>query len=232
MHNHLKTIRSTLYHSIDTTPERIAAYFKTGKGDYAEHDHFIGVTVPTLRKIAKSYKKLPLGDIAELLQSKFNEERLLALIILVLQYQNSMTNKSDIFNIYIQYLNYVNNWNLVDSSAYQILGAHLWNKDRGLLLELANSKSLWERRISIVATWYFIKRQDYDDTIKISKALLGDKHDLIHKAVGWMLREMGKQNQNTLENFLRQYKAQMPRTMLRYAIEKLPEYQRQGYLSI
>ncbi len=231
MYNTLEDIRSILYKSVDSTPERVAVFFKRDFGDYAEFDQFLGITVPTLRKIAKKFIELPFVVLEHLLKSNFNEERLLAFIILVLQYQKAdMIKKEDVYQFYIKHLNCVNNWNLVDNSAHLILGAHLWNRERNLLVDLAKSKSLWERRISIVATWYFIKRQDFECTIKISSILLDDSHDLIHKATGWMLREVGKQNQVILTGFLEQHLSRMPRTMLRYAIERLPENQRKNYL--
>lgn len=231
MHEDLENIRSILYNSIDSSPERVAIFFKTNVGEYAEFEQFLGVTVPVLRKIAKQFINLPALELEQLLKSNFNEERLLALIILVSQYKKSeILKKEEIYQFYIQNLKYVNNWNLVDNSAHLILGAHLWDKDRTPLINLAQSNSLWERRISIVATWYFIKQQDFEYTIKIANMLLNDQHDLIHKAVGWMLREAGKKDQEILINFIEQNLLHMPRTMLRYAIEKFPKEQRQNYL--
>lgn len=207
-------------------------FFKTGLGDYAEHDKFIGVSVPTLRKIAKEYADLSFKDIQVLIKSKINEERLLALIILVKQYQQSEEDIcEELYQFYMGNIQYVNNWNLVDSSAHLIVGAHLHKRNKNLLLILAKSQILWERRIAIIATWYFIRKNDLSWTFKISKILVDDKHDLIHKAVGWMLREAGKKDQPKLIDFLEIHAKKMPRTMLRYAIEKLPEEQRALYLT-
>lgn len=225
MDNLYKEIQNILHQSIDTSPEKISYFFKTQQGNYAEFDKFLGITMPNLRKIAKKYLSIPLPITKKLLQSEFNEERVFALLILTSQYkinQNIELSKDNIFSFYIKNIDYVNNWNLVDISAHHILGEYLWEKDRSILLELASSKNLWQRRIAIVATWYFIKKQDYSSTITIAEILIDDKHDLIHKACGWMMREVGKQNQQVLLDFLRQYCRIMPRTMLRYAIEKLP----------
>lgn len=226
-----KKIQATLHKAIDSTPEAISAFFKTGAGEYAEFDKFLGIKTPTLRRIAKSYTDLPLKVLEGCLKSSFNEERLFALIVLVLRYQKAVPLiQEKIFQFYLKNKRYVNNWNLVDNSAHHILGAHLWNRDRKLLLNLAHSQNMWERRISIVATWYFIKRQDFKYTISIAKNLLQDKHDLIHKSVGWMLREVGKKNEAVLIDFLQAYCSRMPRTMLRYAIERFPDKIRKYYL--
>jgi 3-methyladenine DNA glycosylase AlkD len=166
-----------------------------------------------------------------LIASAVNEERLLALIIVVNRYQKADAQKKDVlYNFYMHNLQHVNNWNLVDASAHLILGAHLHTRDKELLITLAQSKDLWERRIAIIATWYFIRKNEYAWTVKIATLLLHDTHDLIHKAVGWMLREAGKSDQAVLIKFLEQHAQIMPRTMLRYAIEKLPEEQRKDYL--
>ena len=216
---------------MDATPERASAFFKTGPGEYGEFDKFLGIKIPTLRQIAKKYRNLPLRTIEEFLQSQFNEERLFALIILVLQYKKvDPLTQENIYQFYLKNIRQVNNWNLVDTSAHLILGAHLWNRDRPILLKLAKSQNLWERRIAIVATWYFIKRQDFAYTTRIAVMLMSDKQDLIHKACGWMLREVGKQNREILMGFLDAYSTLMPRTMLRYAIEKFPENMRKQYL--
>ena len=231
MHNLQEEIQNTLRESIDSTPELVSKFFKTGAGEYAEFDKFLGIKTPTLRKIAKKYHDLPLPVIKHFLHSKFNEERLFALIVLVMQYQKADANCCEnIFQFYLKNIRCVNNWNLVDNSAHHIVGKHLWDRDRKILLKLANSKNLWDRRISIVATWYFIKQQDFDYTIQISKLLLDDQEDLIHKACGWMLREIGKQNKQSLINFLDLYASLMPRTMLRYAIERLSDPLRKQYL--
>lgn len=227
----LSEIAVLLNHAAQESPTTSALFFKTGPGDYAEHDRFIGVSVPTLRQIAKKYPTLCEKELTTLLTSAINEERLLALIILVKQYQTGTDEtKERCYLFYLRHLSQVNNWNLVDASAHLILGAHLFDKDRELLETLATSTRLWERRIAIVSTWYFIRNQDLAWTFKLAKILLKDPHDLIHKAVGWMLREAGKRDLKALIHFLDQHSPQMPRTLLRYAIEKLPEAQRTHYL--
>lgn len=203
-------------------------FFKTGKGQYAEGDKFIGLTVPDVRKIAGQFSSLDTESLKLLISSEFNEERLLALFILQHQY---ISDKRNIYQFYLDNLRYINNWNLVDASAESIMGAQVYaNEDHSILLKLAKSNVLWERRIAIIATFYFIKNNLFSHTIEISILLLKDSHDLIHKAVGWMLREVGKRNHIILQEFLDLYSTQMPRTMLRYAIEKMPEKQRMGYL--
>ena len=232
MHYSRKSIQNVLRKSIDSAPQLASKFFKTSPGEYAEFDKFLGIRTPTLRKIAKTYEDLNLQVIEDFLQSKFNEERLFALIILVMQYKKSdKLIQDNIYQFYLKNIEHINNWNLVDNSAHHIIGSHLWNKDRKILLSLANSKNMWERRISIVATWYFIKKQDFKYTTNIAKLLMSDQEDLIHKACGWMLREVGKQNESVLISFLNLYTKSMPRTMLRYAIEKLPKLKRQQYLS-
>lgn len=227
----LTKIRTTLKKSITVPPERASAFFKTGKGDYAQGDQFLGVPVPTLRSIAKHYKDLSLAEIQTLLESKINEERLLALIILVTQYQKSSDEQqAQLYRFYLKNRQYVNNWNLVDASAHLIVGAHLWDKDRSKLLSLAASKVLWDRRIAMVATWYFIRQADLEWTFKLALILKEDTHDLIHKAVGWMLREAGKRDESQLVDFLNNHARIMPRTTLRYAIEKFPKERRLYYL--
>ncbi len=205
------------------------SFFKTGKEEYSEHDQFIGIRVPQLRKIAKDFKNLSLNELQILILSPFNEERILALIILENQYNS--TNEVEIYNFYIKNIVQVNNWNLVDQSAHNILGRYLFNRNKDLLISFANSKSLWERRIAMVATWYFIRNNHFDYTIKIAEMLLNDSHDLIHKASGWMLREMGKRDRLSLIDFLNKHSSKMPRTMLRYAIEKFPETERKLILN-
>ncbi|MDX1917027.1 MAG: DNA alkylation repair protein [Rickettsiaceae bacterium] len=217
-------LRKILEGSIDSTPEKLSIYFKTGRGDYAEHDRFMGITVPTLRKIAKLNKDIDLEVIKALLQSEYNEERLLALLMLVDQYQKAnYTNQEKLCNFYLDNLNHINNWNLVDSSAHHILGHFLWDKDRSILTKLALSQVLWERRIAIVSTWHFIRSHELDWTFKIAELLLNDPQDLIHKATGWMLREAGKKDKSRLILFLSNHADKMPKTMLRYAIERLSE---------
>jgi 3-methyladenine DNA glycosylase AlkD len=227
----LTTISSQLQELSKQSSSEVARFFKTEKGSYAEHDRFLGINVPTLRKISKEYNQLTMPELQELLASSFNEERLLALLILVDQYNAAdILMKEQICQFYLDNLKYVNNWNLVDASAHYILGAHLLDKEKTILSQLSTSSILWERRVAIVATWYFIKRNQFEHTLDIALRLLGDKEDLIHKAVGWMLREMGKKDQSVLIKFLEENISAMPRTCLRYAIEKFPEEQRKYYL--
>jgi 3-methyladenine DNA glycosylase AlkD len=224
-------IKAALKDLISIPSDKTSKFFKTGAGHYAAQDIFIGVTVPNIRKVAKDFGHITLEDIQKLISSPINEERLLALIILVNQYKKASSRvKETIYQFYLSNVAQVNNWNLVDSSAHLIIGAHLDDKDRSSLLTLAKSEIMWERRIAIVATWAFIRKNDLKWTFTISSLLLQDTHDLIHKAVGWMLREAGKRNLAALVLFLDQNAKTMPRTMLRYAIEKFPEDQRQNYL--
>ena len=206
-------------------------FFKAGPGDYGEGDVFIGVRVPVLRKLAKEFSALPLDAAARLLQSPIHEQRLLALLLMVRMFSGSdqVTQKA-IYETYLGNTKFINNWDLVDSSAEHIVGAYLMDKSRAPLYLLAGSESLWMRRIAIMATFHFIKRHDFTDTLEISKLLLADPHDLIHKATGWMLREIGKRHLQTEETFLSEHYKRMPRTMLRYAIERFPEPKRQCYL--
>lgn len=209
----------------------LARFFKTGKGEYGGGDVFLGISVPKQRKIAKKYINADLKDVEKLLQSKIHEHRLTTLLIAVAKYQKADDKgKKEIVNFYLRNTRWINNWDLVDLSAEKILGAYLFNKDRSILYKLADSKNLWERRIAILSTFYFIKNNQFTDALKISEVLLKDGHDLIHKAVGWMLREIGKRNQAVAEKFLLKYYKRMPRTMLRYAIEKFSERKRKMYL--
>jgi 3-methyladenine DNA glycosylase AlkD len=207
-------------------------FFKTGPGEYGEGDKFIGVVVPAQRLVAKKYGELPLPDIEKLLHDEIHECRLTALLILIIKYQKSDSNtKKQIYNFYLINTKYINNWDLVDLSAPNIVGNYLLDQKRDILSKLAGSKNLWERRISIISTYAFIKNNQFDETIKIAGILLKDKHDLIQKAAGWMLREVGKRNQNIEEQFLQKYYRVMPRTMLRYAIEKFSPEKRKFYLN-
>lgn len=209
----------------------LQGFFKTGPGEYAQGDVFLGITVPVLRKIAGEFNELKLNDVIKLLKSDIHEERLLSLFILILQYRKSNPkDKEKIYNIYLNHTKHINNWDLVDVTAKHIVGDFLFDKNRGKLYSLAKSDSLWERRIAILSTFHFIEKKDFEDTLKIAKQLLNDEHDLIHKAVGWMLREIGKRDTAAEENFLKRYYKVMPRTMLRYAIERFPEAKRAGYL--
>lgn len=217
----LEQIRTVLTKNI-SQKHNCKRFFKTGVGEYGEKDEFLGVKVPCLRKIAKDFRQVDLSIVENLLRSKFNEERQLALLILVEQYQKG-SEKSAIVEFYLKNLQHVNNWNLVDSSAHLILGDYLFEKDRSILFELAKSSQLWERRISVVATWYFIRKKDLKTTFEIAKILLEDKHDLIQKAVGWMLRETQKHDLQKLIDFLEIHASKMPSVMLRYATEKFPK---------
>jgi 3-methyladenine DNA glycosylase AlkD len=208
-------------------------FFKTGEGEYGEGDQFLGIRVPNIRKVARRYKKLSLEEVEKLLQSDWHEERLCALIILSNRAKQADENKlKPIFELYLANTEYVNNWDLVDTSAGDIVGRYLAAKDRSLLYELADSESLWERRIAIISTFYYIKNDEFGDTLDIAEILLNDHHDLIHKAVGWMLREVGKRDRKVEEKFLDKHLKNMPRTMLRYAIEKFPEERRKHYLNL
>jgi len=206
-------------------------FFKTGKGEYAHGDILYGIVVPTQRRIAAKYHTLPLDDICSLLTSKIHEERLIALFIIVHRFEKGDDNeKKQIYDLYLKSTNYINNWDLVDSSAAKIVGAYLLNKPRTILSTLAKSQLLWDRRIAIISTYYFIKNNQFEDTFKIAGILINDKHDLIQKAVGWMLREVGNRDNPAEEKFLEKYYKTMPRTALRYAIEKFPEKVRKVYL--
>jgi 3-methyladenine DNA glycosylase AlkD len=206
-------------------------YFKTGPGGYGESDIFMGVTVPELRKLATEYQAITLTEIKELLRSAIHEERLLALLLLVHAYASGEgRTKKKIYELYLKNTRYINNWDLVDTSAPHIVGDFLMDKGKKPLHTLARSKDLWKRRIAVMATFRFIKYGEFADALAIARILLFDKEDLIHKAVGWMLREVGKRDGGTAELFLKKYYTTMPRTMLRYAIERFPEAKRQRYL--
>ncbi len=219
-------------------PEKAAIlqrFFKTAKGEYAENDLFLGLTVPESRKIAINFKNLEFNDIENLLQSKIHEERLIALFILILQFNNVVQNRKKIFDFYLKNIDCVNNWDLVDSSADKIIGRYFFelkkvDETKKFLIKLANSNKLWHRRISVISTFYFIKKNQFEHTIDLCHILLNDKHDLIHKATGWMLREIGKRDLTVLRDFLNKNYKSMPRTTLRYAIEKLKMDERKKYL--
>ncbi|MFZ4454766.1 MAG: DNA alkylation repair protein [Bacteroidales bacterium] len=207
-------------------------FFKTGEGEYAEGDLFLGITVPEQRKIVKTCLDTPISEIELLLNEKYHECRLTALLLLVAVFQKTKTEeqKKEIVELYLRNTKYINNWDLVDSSAHFILGSYLANRDRSILYKLASSDLLWEQRIAIIATFHFIRNEDFADTLLISEKLLHHKHDLMHKAVGWMLREVGNRNKAILVEFLMEYSTEMPRTMLRYAIEKFEEEERHYFL--
>jgi 3-methyladenine DNA glycosylase AlkD len=206
-------------------------FFKTGKGEYGEGDFFLGVVVPKQRMIARAFREAEFEELEILLDSKVHEERLVALLILVEKYKKGDENlKKRVFDFYINHLERVNNWDLVDLSAHKIVGDYLLKRDRKILYLLVGSKNLWERRVAIISTFAFIRVGEFEDSLKLSDLLLRDEHDLIHKAVGWMLREVGKKDEATLKRYLAQRYKNMPRTMLRYAIEKFPEDLRKKYL--
>lgn len=210
----------------------LSRFFKTGRGEYAEGDIFIGVMVPQTREVVKEYKDMDLAEAMKLLRSRIHEERLAALLILVSKFKRACAeDKANIYDLYLKNSDFINNWDLVDSSAHHIVGGFLKDRSKDKLYDLASSKNLWERRISIIATFNFIRDGRFDEALKIADRLMNDKEDLIHKAVGWMLREVGKRNTRVLESFLDKRRKKMPRTMLRYAIEKFPESKRRRYLN-
>lgn len=219
----------------NSNPEKalfLQRFFKTGKGEYAEGDKLLGINVPVLRKLAKKYyPSLALLEIKEMLLSVFHEIRLTALFILCHQYEESNEEgKKCIFDFYLENTSAINNWDLVDTSAHKIMGDYLLEKDKSILFELTKSPVLWERRIAIITTFHFIKKEQFETTIDLATLLLKDKEDLIHKAAGWMLREVGKREKEILIDFLKEHSLEMPRIMLRYAIEKFPPEERKAWL--
>jgi 3-methyladenine DNA glycosylase AlkD len=211
----------------------LAKFFKTYKGGYGEGDQFLGLKAPVIRAVCKSFWNLPLAEIEQLLESPIHEDRMAALIVLSGQaLKADPAIKKRLYEFYLRHTNRVNNWDLVDLSCRDVVGAYLLDKPHNVLYELAKSDNLWERRIAIVSTWEFIRRKQLDDTLAIAEVLLHDKHDLIQKAVGWMLREAGKRERARLVIFLDKHAHAMPRTMLRYAIEHFPPDQRQHYLRV
>ncbi len=211
----------------------LQGFFKTGKGEYGEGDIFIGVVVPSQRLVAKKYRELPLNEVQKLLNSRIHEHRLTALLILTYKFTKADEKmQKQIVDFYLKNTRHINNWDLIDLSSVEILGEYFLEHPeyKKTLYKFANSQSLWERRISIIATFTFIKSRQFTDSLKIAEMHLDDKEDLIHKAVGWMLREIGKRDLTIEENFLEKHYQTMPRTMLRYAIEKFPEQKRQHYL--
>ncbi len=215
-------------------PEKIAIYknfHKTKQGGYADGEEFLGLTVPQIRKLAEKYSNVNLNLIEKLLSSNIHEEKYLAAHILVNKYNLSdEKQKKRIINFYLKNTKKISGWDLVDTTAFQILGSWLLDRDKSILYKLASSDNLWEKRISIISTYAFIKNNEFDDTLKIAEILLKDKHDLIHKAVGWMLREIGNSNIKVEKDFLKKHYKAMPRTMLRYAIERFPEKERKAYI--
>lgn len=232
--NYFQAVITELQQYVDTEKtEFLPKFFKTGPGEYAEGDQFIGVTVPNQRKAAKKFfKQITLEEAENLLHQPIHEYRLTALFILVLKYEKSKRDaeKNAIVDLYLENTSYINNWDLVDSSADKILGPYLLDRDKGILDKFATSDDLWKQRIAIITTYHFIKNHRYDDTLRIATVLLKHKHDLIHKAVGWMLREIGNRDFQEEYNFLLNNYKEMPRTMLRYAIEKFKEELRQQFL--
>lgn len=206
-------------------------FFKTGPGEYGEGDVFRGVRIPVLRKLSAKYHDLSLSHAEQVLHSAFHEDRMLAVLLLVRRYEKGdEATKARIYRLYLKNRKFVNNWDLIDVSAPHVVGAFLWDRERGMIHRLAQSGNLWDRRIAIMSTFYFIRRGESGETLTVARTLLLDTEDLIHKAVGWMLREVGNRNLRAEEEFLREYYRQMPRTMLRYAIEKFPEARRKQYL--
>ncbi|MBI2415989.1 MAG: DNA alkylation repair protein [Candidatus Kerfeldbacteria bacterium] len=229
----IKAIKSQL-HTMANPQKAIflQRFFRTAPGEYAAGDKFLGITVPQQRQIAKQFYQLSVADLTKLLRSPWHEYRLTALIIAVWQYQHTTVHKQQaLAKWYLANRRWINNWDLVDTSAPYILGQYLFTRNKTILYRLAKGTSLWNRRLAIISTQYFIRQQHYSDTLHLAKILLHDDHDLIHKAVGWMLREVGKRDQIILVKFLDQHYHTMPRTMLRYAIEKLSSRQRRQYLS-
>jgi 3-methyladenine DNA glycosylase AlkD len=219
-------------HADPAQAKNLMRFFKTGPGEYGEGDRFLGITVPVQRAIAGRHRDLPAADAEKLLKSKIHEDRLISLMILIGLYnRGGVAGRDGVIRIYLSNTAHINNWDLVDLSAPPLLGRHLADRDRSLLYRLARSASLWERRIAIISTLAFIRNGDLGTTFDIAEVLLADNHDLIHKAVGWMLREAGKRDRAAETRFLDRYAAVMPRTMLRYAIEKFPEKMRRAYLA-
>jgi 3-methyladenine DNA glycosylase AlkD len=209
-----------------------ARFFKAGPGEYGEGDRFLGIRVPVLRKNVRAFRGAPLRAIIALLKSPWHEERLFAVLLLVQEYKyGSVNEKNAIYDAYLRHREYVNNWDIVDSSAHLIVGPHLESGTRKMLYELAASDVLWDRRIAMMATYHYIRQRDFNDALKIAALLRDDEHDLIQKVVGWMLREIGNRDGGVEEKFLKRHYKKMPRTMLRYAIEKIPEARRKAYLN-
>lgn len=226
-------IRSELKALADPAKAVVSArFFKTGPGEYGDGDRFLGVAVPKIRSVVKAHRNAPLQEIRELMRSAFHEERLTALLILVERYRRGdRSQKKEIYDLYLASTVYINSWDLVDLTAQHIIGDYLKAKDTSVLTRLALSKNLWDRRIAMLSTYHFIRRGDSREALRIAELLLQDSHDLIHKAVGWMLREIGKCCSMECERgFLDKHAATMPRTMLRYAIERFPEKLRSHYL--
>lgn len=217
-----------------STPEKkefLPYFFKTGKGQYGEGDKFLGVVVPDTRKVAKKHKQIDFADVATLLDNEYHECRLCALLILVERFKKATEDERKmIYDFYLSKTRFINNWDLVDLSARDIVGEYLVDKDRTDLYRLADSSLLWDQRIAVVSTYTFIRKNDFKDIIALSEKLLNHKHDLMHKVIGWMLREAGKRDKSVLIAFLDKHYKEMPRTMLRYSIEKLSPEERAYYM--
>ena len=204
----------------------VQSFFKTGPGEYGEGDRFLGLRVPEIRAVVREYRELAMAEVETLLASPFHEARVLALLIMVHRYKSDPS----VYHVYMRNLRHVNNWDLVDTSAPHIVGAHLESRSRAPLRKLARSKSLWERRIAMIATQRFIRNGEFEDALQIATLLIDDEHDLIHKAVGWMLREVGDRDVDILRRFLQKHAATMPRTALRYAIEHFSPAERKRWM--
>jgi 3-methyladenine DNA glycosylase AlkD len=228
----LKVLRARLRDLADPDAAAHARrFFKTAPGEYGAGDEFLGIRVPVLRKLARTHRDMPDGSMRSLLRSRLHEERLLALLMLVDRFRRGDAGgRAAIYRLYVANLDHIDNWDLVDSSASQIVGGHLESRSRRFLYRLARSRDLWRRRVAIMATLHFIRLRQFGDTLAIAEILFGDREDLIHKAVGWMLREVGNRDRATAERFLAAHYRDMPRTMLRYAIERFPAARRRAYL--
>jgi len=208
-------------------------FFKTGPGEYGEGDRFLGVVVPDIRAVARRFRGMPIPAFAPLLKSPFHEERLLGLLMLVDRYERGDDHeKAHVYRCYLAHMPFINNWDLVDLTAPNVVGTHLEHRSKAPLSAWARSPSLWKRRIAVLATFHYIRQGQFDESLRLARMLLNDPEDLIHKAVGWMLREVGKRDTRILESFLRRHARRMPRTMLRYAIERFPERKRQAYMTM
>jgi 3-methyladenine DNA glycosylase AlkD len=228
----LNELKSTIRNNADKNHAKsMQWFFKTGKGEYGEGDKFLGLKVPLQRKIARKFIDIDLSDLQQLICSEIHENRLISLLILVDKYKKTdEKGKEKVYKFYLKNRNHINNWDLVDLSAPKIIGEHLLNRNKEILYKYAQSKNLWKKRIAILSTFTFIKNKNLKTTLELSDILLYDEHDLIHKSVGWMLREVGKMNMKVLEDYLKPRYNKMPRTMLRYAIEKFSEQKRKKYL--
>lgn len=227
-----RAMQQRLRHFASATKARLLQrFFKTGPGEYGEGDRFLGVMVPYIRSVAKEYQDAPLSEVRKLLRSPWHEERLLALLILVSKFEaGNEVQRKTIYTLYLKSLRSINNWDLVDLTAPKIVGPFLEKRFRRPLYRMVRSGNLWERRIAVLATFHFIRQEDFADALLLAEALLNDEEDLMHKAVGWMLREIGKRDEAVLKAFLRKHYRRMPRTTLRYAIERFPEAKRKKYL--